>query len=86
MTRRVTIEFEDDVAVKLEREAERVGKTRDEIVNEVMRDQLPDGRIVTTPYLVRARNLGKPLIDLDCTSRALELLDELEARDEATSQ
>lgn len=65
MTRRVTIEFEDDVAVKLEREAERVGKTRDEIVNEVMRDGLPEGEFYV-------RDLGaRPGVNFDC---AWELL------------
>lgn len=80
MTRRVTIEFEDDVAVKLEREAERAGKTRDEIVNEVMRDGLPE-KIIATPVELPSFRMGQPLIDLDCTSRVLDILDGLAESD-----
>jgi hypothetical protein len=79
MARQVTITLDDDVAKRLERDAARTGTTVNDVVNEAVRKLLPPvDSAATAPFVVRARNLGKPLIDLECTSRALELLDELE--------
>lgn len=79
---RLTVTLDEEVTATLNREAERIGKTPDEIVNETMREKFPVRGVAPKPFVVRARNLGKPLIDLDCTGRALEILDELDALDE----
>lgn len=80
MTRQVTITLDDDVAARLEREALRAGRTADEIVNEAMRVRLPQAEErPARPFVVRARSMGHLKIDIDCTGRALERLDELES-------
>jgi hypothetical protein len=80
MAREMTITLDDDVAAKLEQEAQRVEVTPNEIINATLRRTLPETATLRRPFTVRARNLGVPLIDLACTARALETLDELERK------
>ncbi|MDQ3281294.1 MAG: ribbon-helix-helix protein, CopG family [Acidobacteriota bacterium] len=77
MARRVTITLDDELAEKLEAEAGRRGTSLDQAVNEAVRKM-----VETAPrqFVVEARDMGKPLIDLDCTGRALGYLDELERK------
>lgn len=76
-----TITLDDDVAEKLEREAERTQKTLDEVVNEAVREKLNTPfPVAAKPFRVRARNMGAFKIDLTCTSRALAMLDEMEEK------
>ena len=78
MGRETTITLDEDVAAKLDREAERTGVRPDEIVNATLRRTLDGPDIQARPFRVRPRHLGKPLVDLECTGRVLEALDELE--------
>jgi hypothetical protein len=80
----LTITLDEDLAEQLQ-EARRTGTAIDEAVNEaandavrrVLKDRAP---VTPKPFVVRSRKLGVPLIDLDCTGRALEMLDELEQK------
>jgi len=80
----LTIPLDADLAKQLE-EARRAGAAVDEAVNEavnetvrrVLKDLTP---VTPKAFVVRSGNLGVPLIDLDCTGRALEMLDELESK------
>jgi hypothetical protein len=85
MGRRMVI-LDDEVAESVDREAELRGKTADEFVNDMIRATLPPRERTAEAFEVRARSLGMPLIDLDCTARALETLDELEALDASESR
>jgi hypothetical protein len=83
MARQVTITLDDDVAEKLEKEARQTGTSLDQAATDAMR------RALTQPkkFVVRTFDMGKPLIDLECTSRALDELDLLEAKsDQMDSQ
>jgi len=78
MGRETTITLDEDVAARLDRESQRTGVTPEEIVNATLRRTLVPVDIQARPFKVRPRSLGKPLVDLECTGRALEALDELE--------
>jgi hypothetical protein len=80
MVRQVTITLDDDVAARLEEEARRTGVTVNAAVIEALREKLSPPRPEAKPFKVHARNMGEPLIDLECTGRALEMLDELERK------
>ena len=78
----LTITLDEDVAEKLQ-EARRAGTAIDEAVNDAANDAvrrvLREMALITPkPFVVHSRYLGVPLIDLDCTSRVLDMLDELE--------
>lgn len=75
MARQVTITLDDDVAALIEDEARRTGTPLEQAVAGAVRRAV----VAVTPFRVRAFNMGKPLIDLECTGRALEELDRLEA-------
>ena len=76
MGRETTITLAEDVAAKLDREAQRVGLTPDEIVNATLRRSLPEAEIQPRPFRVRARNLGPMTgLDVDCTERLLNQLE-----------
>lgn len=80
MARETTITLDDDVAERLE-ETRRKGVPVDAAVNEAVRtalDRLPRESTTRKQFIVRPFSMGKPLIDLTCTGRALEILDELE--------
>jgi hypothetical protein len=76
---RPTVTLDEDVAAKLEGEAERTGVPPEEIVNGTLRRALADVHThrAAQPFIVHARDLGVPKIDLTCSSRALAILDEL---------
>lgn len=67
-----TITLDDKLLATLEREAERTGMSVEEVLHATVR------RGLAKPFVVHARSLGKPRIDLECTSAALSALDELE--------
>ena len=73
MARQVTITLDDELEAQLEAEARRTGTPLEQTVAGAVR------RGVATPFRIRAFNMGKPLIDLECTGRALEEQDRLEA-------
>jgi Arc/MetJ-type ribon-helix-helix transcriptional regulator len=80
MARETTITLDDDLAERLD-EQRRKGVSVDAALNEAIRDVLERlGRESTPrkPFVVRPFSMGKPLIDLTCTGRAIERLDELE--------
>lgn len=79
MARQITLT--DEVAALVEQAAERSHKPVDEIANEVLRkapELKAEPAIEPKPFVVRAFDMGRPLINLDCVGRALEELDELE--------
>jgi plasmid stability protein len=68
-----TVTLSDDVAERLDKEAERTGTSAEEIVNETLRRNLKETEITPTPFVVRARNLGvRAGVNLECISRLLE--------------
>jgi len=71
----MTITLDEDVAAKLAREAERTGSAPQDLANEALRRNLDPASGQPRKFVVHARNLGTPLIDLECTGRALEMLD-----------
>jgi hypothetical protein len=75
-----TLTLDADVEAKLEREAQRSGTDPQQLANEVLRRELAAEVEPGRKFVVRARDLGKPLVDLDCTGRALEMLDALERK------
>jgi plasmid stability protein len=75
-----TVTLDADVEARLNAEAERRGTAPEELANEVLRRGLEGEPETRRKFVVRARHMGKPLIDLDCTGRALQSLDELERR------
>ena len=78
MARQLTITVEDEVAEKLEK-ARKNGAPVDAAVTEALRGVAARLQTVTAkPFVVRPFDMGEPLIDLTCTGRALEALDELE--------
>jgi hypothetical protein len=75
MARQVTITLDDDVAALIEDEARRTGTPLEQAVAGAVRR----GVEAATPFRIRAFSMGEPLIDLECTGRALEELDRLDA-------
>jgi len=75
-----TLTLDEDVEARLEREAQRMGTAPEELANDVLRRALGAADEPRRKFVVRARHLGKPLIDLDCTGRALQSLDEVEQK------
>lgn len=75
MARQVTITLDDDLAAQLEEEARRTGTPLEQAVAGAVRRAV----VAPTPFRVRTFSMGKPLIDLECTGRALEELDRLDA-------
>lgn len=79
MAKQLTITLDDELAAQLEKEARQTGASLDETVTGAMRRGLaPQKR-----FVVRTFNMGKPLIDLECTGRALDEQDRLEALENA---
>jgi hypothetical protein len=67
-----TITLDDDVAEKLEREAQRTGTPAETIVNFTLRRTLQDHEIVPRPFTIRPRRMGSMTgLHLDCTERLL---------------
>ena len=74
-----TITLDDDVAERLDREAQRTGASPQEIVNTTLRSSLKDLDIKPAPFKIRPRHMGWiPGLNFDCTER---LLDEIEGPD-----
>jgi hypothetical protein len=73
MARQVTITLDDDVAALIEEEARRNGTPLEQAVAGAVRRAM-----IPSPFRVRTFSMGKPLIDIECTGRALEELDRLE--------
>jgi hypothetical protein len=77
MARTVTIS--DEAAAAVDAEAARTQRPVDEIVDEVVRRQLPpEPDAPVQPFRVRPFAMGVPRVNLDCIGKALEELDELE--------
>jgi hypothetical protein len=75
------IMLDDDVAARVEAEAERSQRSVGEVVNDLIRESLtPSASVPKKPFRVRPKNMGVPAIDLSCTSRALAVLDEMEGQ------
>ena len=74
MARQVTITLDDELEAQLEEEARRTGTPLEQAVAGAVRRAV----VAPTPFRLRTFNMGKPLIDLECTGRALEELDRLE--------
>lgn len=74
-----TLTISDETAAVLDAEAARTKRPVDELVDEMVRRQLPAERAEDgEPFRIDARPMGVPAIDLDCTGRALEQLDAME--------
>jgi hypothetical protein len=80
MSRQVTITLDDDVAALIEDEARRTGTPIEQAVAGAVRRAV----VAATPFRIRTFNMGKPLIDLESTGRALDEQDRLEAIEEST--
>ncbi|HYI13186.1 MAG TPA: hypothetical protein VEK57_29335 [Thermoanaerobaculia bacterium] len=80
MARQVTITLDEDVAAKLEGEARRTGISAEDVANTTLRQSLPDAEVQPVRFKVRPRHMGVPRIDLECTGRALAMLDELDEK------
>lgn len=86
MAGELTIRLDEDVAELLEA-SRRTGKSVDEAVNEAANDAVRKvlqelAPVARKPFVIQPRNMGPLLIDIECTSRALAMLDELEAAEE----
>jgi Ribbon-helix-helix protein, copG family len=79
MARQVTITLDDDLAAQLEEEARQSGASFDQAATEAVRRSLTPKK----KFVVRTFDMGKPLIDLECTGRALEEQDRLDALEQA---
>jgi len=79
MARQVTITLDDEIAAQLEEEARQSGASLDQAATEAMRRSFAPRK----KFVVRTFDMGKPLIDLECTGRALEEQDRLEAPEQA---
>ena len=80
MGRELTIRLDDEMAAKLEAEAERVQQTVDDVAKEAVLRRIAEApRVIEKkPFTVRARSMGfKPGLDFECTSRLLDELDHL---------
>jgi hypothetical protein len=55
----------------------------DEAASDLVRKALPDAPPAGVParFVVTPISMGEPLVDLTCTARAIEMLDELERND-----
>jgi hypothetical protein len=73
MTRQLTITLDDDVAEKLEREAERLGRPVVDFASEVVRQELARMASfeISGPFARSRPGVGS----LDCTARVLEELE-----------
>jgi hypothetical protein len=68
MARQLTITLDDEMMARLEEEARQKDASLDEAVTGALQRALaPQKR-----FVVRAFDMGEPLIDLDCTARALD--------------
>lgn len=77
MGRQTTITLDEDVAAKLESEAERKGVTPADIANDVLRRNLHEAKITRQRFVVRARDLGAaPGVNFDCAWKLLHDMDE----------
>jgi hypothetical protein len=86
MAGELTIRLDEDVAELLEK-SRRTGKSVDDAVNEAANDAVRKvlqelAPVVRKPFVIHPRNMGPLLIDIECTSRALAMLDESEATNE----
>lgn len=83
MARQITLTLDDEVAERIERAAEQSHRAVEEVATEMLRKApVPAPEVIEAkPFKVRSFNMGKALIDLDCTGRALEELDRLERED-----
>ena len=69
-------------------ESRRAGRPADDAVRqavnaaarEVLKEYAPTAPAARKPFVVRPVNMGKPLIDIECTARALDLLDQLDRK------
>lgn len=66
--------LDDDVAAHLDAEAQRKGVPEEEVVNEALRRGLEGKK----RFEVRPFDMGRPKIDVTCTSAAMSVLDQPE--------
>jgi hypothetical protein len=84
MAGELTLKLDDDVAEMLE-ESRRAGTPADDAVREaanaaarqVLKELTP---VTRAPFVVRPREMGPLLIDIECTSRVLAMLDEMDKK------
>lgn len=81
MGRETTITLDEDVAAKLDREAQRTGADTQQIANDVLRKVLGPADEPKRAFVVRARDLGvRPGVDYDCAWRLLHNLDSADSK------
>jgi Ribbon-helix-helix protein, copG family len=78
MPKRTTVTLDDDVAAKLDQEVRRTGVPFRQAVNDALRRGLEPQQKPRKKFKVRPLKTGPLLIDIECTSRALDELDRLE--------
>jgi len=75
---RTTLTLDEDVAVRLQNESRRSGRSFKELVNECLRRGLESGRVPPsrTPFKVKARPLGvHPGLDYDNVADLIEQIE-----------
>jgi hypothetical protein len=78
---RTTLTLDPDVAAMLKKEMRQQKATLKETINKALRAGLqaaPRAETPSQPYRMKALNLGKPLMNLDCTSEILAMLDDVD--------
>jgi hypothetical protein len=71
-----TVTLSDDVAARLDKEAERTGTPAEEIVNETLRRNLKETEITPAPFTIKPRKMGSMAgLNFDCIE---QLLNEIE--------
>lgn len=78
---RTTLTLDEDVAAKIKAHMKRSGRSLKQTVNALLRDGLMSARKPPRKRLVvRPVDVGPLLMDIDCTSRVMALLDEADER------
>lgn len=80
MARQLTITLDDETAEKLE-QTRRTDASVDLAVNEAVRKVLDERAVTAKEFVIHPVHMGELLIDISCTGRALEYLDELDAQE-----
>jgi hypothetical protein len=83
MPKETTLTLDDDVADRLDQQSRRSGAPLNDVANDALRKGLPESAEPRPmkKFVVRPLLTGPILIDITCTSRALEELDRLEAEE-----
>jgi len=83
MPKETILTLDDDVADRVDQQSRRSGATLSDVVNDALRKALPEPAEPRPrkKFVVRPLLTGPLLIDITCTSRALEELDRLEVEE-----